>query len=112
MAKELDGELRAARSTRAEEEHELQPSGEDQPEADRVPEPAPEDRELRSELARHLERGIYPADRDAVVATLRRHHAPDRLVELARRLPAGRYENVQALVDALVSGGGDRRADG
>lgn len=118
IAKEMSGELRANRSTRAEEERELQPPGEDQPETDRAPGTTltggtppgitAEGVELRSELGRHLGR-VYPADREAVLKTLRRNHAPDRLVELAQRLPDGEYGNLQAIADALGLGREDRR---
>ncbi|GAA2101174.1 hypothetical protein GCM10009801_74210 [Streptomyces albiaxialis] len=105
IKKEMQGELKADRALRVEEEHELQPAGDDQPEAGRAPE-APlatsESVALRSDLARHLERGIYPADRSAVLACLRRNHAPDRLLDVAARLPAGdTFTNVQDLADAL-----------
>ncbi len=120
IASEMSGELNANRSTRAQEEHELQPPGEDQPENDRAPGTTltggtptgmtAEGVELRSALARHLGRGLYPADRSAVLATLRANHAPDRLLELARRLPEGEsYGNVQAIADALGLGGEERR---
>ncbi|MEU7043589.1 DUF2795 domain-containing protein [Streptomyces varsoviensis] len=118
MKKQLRGELNADRWLRTDEEHELQPSGEDQPAVARdpadefeggvsadtgVPDGMTErDVAIRSDLARHLGRGIYPADRSAVLASLREHHAPDRLVDLAERLPgSGRYENVQAIAASL-----------
>lgn len=119
IAKEMSGELRANRSTRAEEERELQPPGEDQPETDRAPGTTlvggtppgitAEGVELRSELGRNLGRAVYPADREAVLETLRSNHAPDRLMELAERLPDGGYSNLQAIADALGLGREDRR---
>ncbi|MEV0263594.1 DUF2795 domain-containing protein [Streptomyces sp. NPDC050617] len=121
MKKQLRGELNADRSLRTDEEHELQPSGEDQPAVAR--DPAAEsgtgapagtgvprgmterDVSIRSDLARHLGRGIYPADRSAVLESLREHHAPDRLLDLADRLPdSERYENVQAVAASLGLG--------
>ncbi len=60
---------------------------------------------IRSDLARHLGRGIYPADRSAVLESLREHHAPDRLLDLAERLPESeRYENVQGIAASLGLG--------
>ncbi|MEO3763844.1 DUF2795 domain-containing protein [Streptomyces sp. B8F3] len=119
IAKEMSGELRANRYTRAEEERELQPPGEDQPEMDRAPGTTlvggtppgitAEGVEVRSELGRNLGRAVYPADREAVLETLRSNHAPDRLMELAGRLPDGEYGNLQAIADALGLGGEDRR---
>ncbi|MGK5632236.1 DUF2795 domain-containing protein [Streptomyces sp. URMC 123] len=112
LKQELQGELRANRALRAHEQQELQPSGEDQPEVSRAPNASfpgsvppgmsPELTVVRTELARHLERGIYPARRDAVLKTLRRHNAPDRLLDLAERLPAdAEFTNVQDIVRAL-----------
>jgi Protein of unknown function (DUF2795) len=112
MKKQLRGQLAAERSLRTDEEHELEPAGEDQP----VPAWSPasdyrggtpsgmteQDVGLRSELAQHLGRSLYPADKNTIIETLRRNHAPDRLVELAQRLPAhDRYVNVQAIAEAI-----------
>ncbi|MBN3929524.1 DUF2795 domain-containing protein [Streptomyces verrucosisporus] len=112
---EMEGELRAGRSLRMEEDHELQPSGEDQPDVDRAPDtvltggtpPGMDhgDVEVRSELARHLGLGLYPADRDAVLGKLRENNAPDRLLGLAERLPAGQeFRNIQDIARALGLG--------
>jgi hypothetical protein len=109
MKKQLRGE------NRAEEAREIQPAGEDQPAATRAP-GAPltgatphgmtaEDVETRAELAQHIGRSVYPADKNAILRALREHHAPDRLQELAQRLPAdGRFENVQSVAEALGLG--------
>ena len=115
LKQEMQGELRAGRSTHMEEEQEPQPSGEDQPDVDRAPNttltggtpPGMDqgDVELRNELARHLGRSLYPADRDAVLETLRENNAPDRLLDLAGRLPAGQeFRNVQDIARALGLG--------
>ncbi len=115
LKQEMEGELRAGRSLRVEEAQELQPSGEDQPDVDRAPNTTltggtppgmdQEDVELRSELARHLGKEIYPADRDTVLDTLRENNAPDRLLNLAERLPAGQeFRNVQDIARALGLG--------
>lgn len=115
MKAETQGQFKANRDTRAEEERELQPSGEDQPEASRAPDAhlhggAPpgmtgEEVELRSDLARHLGAGLYPADRAKVLDTLRGNHAPDRLVGLAERLPEGEeFGNMQDVARALGMG--------
>lgn len=115
MKKEMQGELKGGRSTRVEEEHELQPSGEDQPYADRSPNATlpgstppgmtQEDVELRTELGRHLGRSLYPADREKVLQTLRENNAPDRLIETASALPAGsQCSNVQDVLRAFGRG--------
>ena len=82
IKKEMEGELRSGRSTRAREERELEPPGEDQPEVDLAPDTTltggtppgmgPADVELRTELAQHLGRSVYPADREKVLDTLSR----------------------------------------
>ncbi|GAA4673639.1 hypothetical protein GCM10023347_29690 [Streptomyces chumphonensis] len=116
----LRGELRAGRSPRADESREAEPSGEDQPETDRAPGTTltggtppgmgADDVELRNELARHLGISVYPAERDAVLRTLRGNNAPDRLVDLAARLPAGHtFGNVQDIMRALGLGTEQRR---
>ncbi|MET9293482.1 DUF2795 domain-containing protein [Streptomyces sp. NPDC003077] len=118
--RELQGELKANRSLRVEEAHELQPPGEDQPRAERSPETAMtggtppgmtgEDVQLRSEMARHLGPGTYPAKRSAVLRTLKQNNAPDRLLDLAEQLPEHRkYANVQEIVQALGRGTEDHR---
>jgi hypothetical protein len=120
MKAEMQGELKADRATRAEEELELQPSGEDQPEASRAPDEAlhggtppgmdDEDVELRSDLARHLGLGAFPADRAGVLDTLRENNAPDRLVDVARGLPEGEgFGNMQDVARALGLGVEDHR---
>ncbi|UNO38939.1 DUF2795 domain-containing protein [Streptomyces sp. MST-110588] len=120
MKHELQGELKANRAIRAEEDREPEPPGEDQPQTDRAPDTpltggtppgmTPEDVELRTELARHLGRAVYPADRAAVIAALRGNNAPDRLVDLAGGLPEGRqFANVQEITRALGHGTETRR---
>ncbi|MFI6978439.1 DUF2795 domain-containing protein [Embleya sp. NPDC050154] len=61
---------------------------------------------VRSDLARHLGRDIYPADREALLARLRGTSAPDHLVDLLAGLPVDGfdYESVQQLCRALGLG--------
>ncbi|MEU5210018.1 DUF2795 domain-containing protein [Streptomyces sp. NPDC020742] len=112
MKRQLRGELTAERSLRTDEEHELQPSGEDQPVAAWSPESTfrggtpsgmtEQDVGLRSELAQYLGRSLYPADKGTVIEILRRNNAPDRLVGMAERLPAHeRFGNVQSIAQAV-----------
>jgi hypothetical protein len=65
----------------------------------------------RSELARHLGRDVYPADREALLARLREEAAPDHLVDLVAGLPTDGfdYESVQQLARALGLGTEDHR---
>ncbi|WP_413804674.1 DUF2795 domain-containing protein [Streptomyces sp. OE57] len=120
LKKRTQGEIRADRSTRVEEEREPEPSGEDQPVAERAPDTGltggtppgmtAEDVQSRSELARYLGRGLYPADRGTVLETLRDNNAPDRLMSLAARLPEGEtYRNAQDIARALGLGVEDHR---
>jgi Protein of unknown function (DUF2795) len=45
--------------------------------------------ELRSDLARHLDRATFPATRAHLLETLEAHEADDRLVDLVSSLPEG-----------------------
>ncbi|AJT62660.3 hypothetical protein T261_0972 [Streptomyces lydicus] len=120
MKKQLRAEMTRDRSLRTAEERALQPSGEDQPETAQAPDTAfrggtphgmsPEDVAVRSELAQHLGRSVYPADRVAIVERLVRDNAPDRLIALAKSLPEGeRYGNVQSIAVSLGLGTEDLR---
>lgn len=120
VKKRLEGELRANRGIRVEEEHEPEPAGEDQPAVRRSPEGPLEggtppgmsgdDVEIRSDLARHLDPSIYPADRAAVLDSLRNNNAPDRVLARAENLPGGQqFANVQDIARALGLGVEERR---
>jgi hypothetical protein len=50
----------------------------------------PADVDRRSDLARYLTRGDFPADRDALLGFLDRSGAPDDVTDAIRRLPGGR----------------------
>jgi hypothetical protein len=67
--------------------------------------PVPEDWEaveLRSDLARHLDRTVWPVGRDRLLEILTERNAGDGLLELAGSLPEGqRYENLRELLRAL-----------
>jgi hypothetical protein len=109
LKKEVRSELRAGHATR-EEWHEPEPPGEDQPEATwaLAGRPSP-DRgpdadllELRSDLARHLDRAVFPARRGRLLATLARRHAPQPLADLVAQLPArATFRNVGDVARAL-----------
>jgi hypothetical protein len=59
--------------------------------------------ELRSELARHLDRSVWPVTRHRLLEILTDRNAGDRLLELVASLPQGqqRYESLHELVQAL-----------
>ena len=113
MEHEVEGMMPAERPTRAEEWKEAEPAGEDQAAPGRLGEPADrqpgtppgmttEDVELRSELAEHLPRSVFPADESALLAPLVDSTAPERLPQLVRQLPTGRtYDNVGEVARAL-----------
>jgi hypothetical protein len=67
--------------------------------------PVPEDWEaieLRSDLARYLDRTAWPVTRERLVEILTERGAGDRLLELAGSLPDGqRYESLHELAPAL-----------
>lgn len=111
LARELAG-LTGAHEPHTEEWREQEPSGEDQPEADLAPNTdltggrpggmSERDVNVRSELAKRLGRDVYPADRDALLRQLAAEQAPERLVDLVRGLPGGRwYGNLREVSEAL-----------
>lgn len=111
LKRELRGDLQANRATRSEEWREPQPPGEDEPEATWAPTgrpggtPAGEDWgqiELRSDLARHLDRRAWPATRAHLIDTLESHQAEQRLLDLVSALPAdATFANLHEVLTAL-----------
>jgi hypothetical protein len=58
--------------------------------------------ELRSDLARHLDRTDWPVTRGRLLEILTERNAEDRLLELAASLPEGqRYQSLSELLRAL-----------
>lgn len=115
MKAETRGLVQGGHSTRAEEWHDPEPSGEDEPDADRVPDGTftggtPEgmtedDVARRSELAGYLDRSTFPAGKTALLDGARANNAPDVVVAELERLPDdGTFENVQAIWSALGHG--------
>jgi hypothetical protein len=112
---ETEGLVRSGHGTHAEEWKDPEPSGEDQPDADLVPDGslhggtpagmAPDDVEGRSELATFLGKDCYPMVREQVIDLVMDRNAPDRVVDLVRRLPSGReFTNVNDIWTALGGG--------
>lgn len=96
LKREVRSELQANRATRAEEWLEPEPPGEDEPEATWAPEGRPggtppgedwDTIELRSDLARHLDRTAFPATRAHLLDVLASHQAEQRLLDLVSPLP-------------------------
>jgi len=109
---EVEGMERAGRATHAEEWADPEPPGEDQPEVAADPDGVlvggvppgmtPQDVELRSALAAHLGKSVYPARRDQLVERLGEQQAPDGLIALVEKLPADQeFHNVQEIAVAL-----------
>ncbi|AIS01428.1 DUF2795 domain-containing protein [Streptomyces glaucescens] len=104
MKHQLQGMLRSGHSTRTEEWHDPEPSADDDPRVAGGPALGSLE-ETRLELARVLGRRPFPAGPGELIAELRRHNAPDVLIEPLTRLPRGaRYGNVQELAVALTRG--------
>lgn len=109
---QTEGLVRAGHGTHAEEWKDAEPSGEDQPDADRAPAgtmhggtPAgmsPDDVEGRAELASYVGKDCYPLVREQVIELVIDRSAPDRVIDLARRLPSGReFRNLNDIWSAV-----------
>ena len=57
--------------------------------------------EARAELARNLEPSVFPADREALIASAERMNAPGPVVDRLRRLPDGEFTHTEAVWEAL-----------
>jgi Protein of unknown function (DUF2795) len=67
--------------------------------------------EARTDLARHLDPSVFPADRDALVASAQRNFAPEWVVESLTALPPGdTFPNTEAVWEALGGSREQRRA--
>ena len=70
--------------------------------------PTDEELEARTDLARHLEPSIFPADRHALLASAERNHAPEWILDALGGLSGDTsYPNSEAVWEAL---GGSREA--
>ena len=111
---DVEGLIRTGHDSR-EDWNSPEPSGEDQPDVDLVPDGTlaggvPEgmteqDVETRSEIAGYLGRSVWPAVGQRLIDVAEENNAPDRILALLRQLPAGReYVNVQDAWAALQGG--------
>jgi hypothetical protein len=106
MKHELQGLLRSGHPTRVEEWHDPEPLADDDPAIAAGPVPTlgslgPED-ELKVELARHLDRKVFPATGPELMRALNDRHAPARLIDLVSELPPKEsYRNAPDVVRAL-----------
>jgi len=111
---ETEGLVRSGHTTHAEEWKDPEPSGDDQPDADRAPDstlhggiPAgmtDDDVEGRAELATYLGKDSYPMVRTQVIDLVLDRKAPDRVVDLVKRLPAGREFHTVNEIWAAIGG--------
>jgi hypothetical protein len=112
---ETQGLVSAGHDTHAEEWRLPEPSGEDQPEADRAPDGTlvggvpdgmtADDVEARATLAAHLPLSVFPGVREQLLEHVLDSSAPDVVVSEVRRLPAGReFQNVGEVWRALNGG--------
>ena len=53
--------------------------------------------EARAELARRLRPSIFPAERDELLASAEREHAPDWLLDALRDLPDAAYPTTESV---------------
>ena len=109
---ETEGLVRGGHGTHAEEWRDPEPSGEDQPDADLAPDGtltggtpegmSTEDVEGRAELASYIGKAVYPVVRTQVLDLVLERNAPERVVDLVRRLPAGQpFHNVNEIWAAI-----------
>src|SRR3954471_22726046 len=109
---ETEGLVRSGRGTHAEEWRDPEPSGEDQPDSDLAPDGtlhggtppgmSADDVEGRAEIATYLGKDSYPMVREQVLNLAMDRQAPDRVVDLIRKLPSGReFHNVNEVWAAL-----------
>jgi hypothetical protein len=110
---EVDGLMRAGHDNRA-DWNSPEPSGEDQPDVDRVPDGTlaggvpdgmtEDDVEARSELARYLGR-LWPATREELIRVATDNEAPDGVLDRLRSLPMGQsFANLQEVWSTLSGG--------
>jgi Protein of unknown function (DUF2795) len=109
---ETEGLVHAGHGTHAEEWKDAEPSGEDQPDADLAPAgtlhggtpPGMEsdDVEGRAELAGYVGKDPYPMRREQILDLVIDRQAPDRVIDLVRRLPSGQqFQNINEVWTAI-----------
>jgi hypothetical protein len=109
---EVEGMIRAGRSTHAEEWKDPEPAAEGEPDVDSssadtliggVPNGMTPDAVVaRAELARWLDRADFPSTGPELVEAARDHRAPDAVADELAKLPDGEtYERIGDVVRAL-----------
>ena len=113
LAHDVDGLMRSGHDSR-EDWNSPEPSGEDQPDVDLVPNGTlhggvpdgmtEEDVERRSELAGYLGR-LWPATREELIRVATDNEAPDAVIQPLHGLPMGQqFANLQEVWSALSGG--------
>jgi len=112
LAAEVEGMVRAGRSTHAQEWNDPEPVAEGEPDVDASPADTltggvpdgstPDAVVARAELARWLDRADFPGTGSELVEAARDHRAPDGVAEELSRLPDGQvFERIGDVVRAL-----------
>jgi|SRR3954454_24850098 hypothetical protein len=112
MEAEVRGIVQGGVDPRAEEWHQAEPSGEDQPNASRTPNGAdragappgmtPEEVAERSNFGRFVPMDVLPGRRDEIIEGAQRMNAPDAIIDELTRLPADQeFETVSQIWAAL-----------
>jgi hypothetical protein len=102
MAGEVSGTVNGLAGGRAEEWKMAEPSGEDQPSVDRIPDE--DDPNDFSRFGRYIGR-VLPGERDAVEKSARDLEAPDDVLDRIRRLPPGQtFQNLKEVWEASAAG--------
>lgn len=119
LSAEVEDLTRSGRETRSDESRSPEPSGEDQPDIDRAPDTTltggvpegmtDEDVEGRSELAASLGKEVWPANAQILLDKAEEMNAPDRVLQLLRRLPQGREYASAGEVWATLTGAHEQR---
>lgn len=120
MAHEVQAQVQGNPSgARGEQWHQPEPAADGEPDPSGIPHghygtPTGDDRDpdLRDERATigsYLPRGVFPADREALLKAARENRAPDDVLEQLNRLPTGQdFPDAQKLWEALDMSSGPR----
>lgn len=99
MKKQAEALIRSDNEPRVSESREVEPPADGERTPDRIGSTSMgnaslthDEVEFRQELARFLDRTIWPATREEIMRNAATHGAPDRVLEAFRRLPGGTYD--------------------
>jgi Protein of unknown function (DUF2795) len=122
MSDEVEALVRSGREPRADEGRAMEGAADDEPMTDfrtastsEAPVPGAlsrEEAEERGFLADNLDLRIFPADREALIASAQAKFAPDRILERLRTLRAGQTFDTVAEVWEALGGRTEHRSSG